>query len=158
MERIVILTVTHLVALAIGFGAGIYFLPILTAEPAPPTEILAQQAEAANYSAELTRDLRGSDALHWGEGTVSLTSEAISHQGKLAPGPDYYVYLTREFVEHEDEFEPIKDSAVRVGMVRSFDGFILDLPEGIDLEDYTSVVIWCESFGEFITAARYREG
>ncbi|MBW0144551.1 DM13 domain-containing protein [Sphingomicrobium clamense] len=158
MKRIVILTVTHLVALAIGFGVGIYFLPILTAEPAPPTEILAQQAEAANYSAELTRDLRGSDALHWGEGTISLTSETISHQGKLAPGPDYYVYLTREFVEHEDAFEPIKDSAVRVGMVRSFDGFILDLPEGIDLEDYTSVVIWCESFGEFITAARYCEG
>ncbi|MCM8557418.1 DM13 domain-containing protein [Sphingomicrobium sediminis] len=158
MVRIFALIVTHLIAIAIGFGAGVYFLPILTAEPAPPSQVLEEQAAAATYSAELTRDLRGSDRLHWGEGKISITEDAISHQGELAPGPDYYVYLTRDFVEHEDEFLAVKDEAFRVGMVRSFDGFILDLPEGIDLEEYTTVVIWCESFGEFITAGQYREG
>jgi hypothetical protein len=30
------------------------------------------------------------------------------------------------------------------------------VPQGTDLTAYTTVLIWCEAFGEFITAARYR--
>lgn len=157
MKRIILLAFTHAVALGIGFGLGIYLLPILTAESAPAPEVLQAEADKAEYTAQLTRDLRGSDGLHWGEGTISVSAESISHQGELAPGPDYMVYLTRTFVEHEDEFEPIKADAVRIGAVKSFDGFLLDVPEGVDIEDYTTVVIWCETFGEFITAAQYRQ-
>lgn len=156
MKRIILLTITHAAALAIGFAAGIFYLPILTAEDAPDAVVLEQQAAAAQYSAELTRDLRGSDTFHWGEGTISVSESAISHQGELAPGPDYKVYLTREFVEDEAEFEALKSDAVLIGDVKSFDGFLLDVPEGVNIEDYTTVVVWCESFGEFITAGRYR--
>ncbi|MCE2657853.1 MAG: hypothetical protein LW854_06340 [Rubrivivax sp.] len=28
-------------------------------------------------------------ALHWGEGRVSVSAQAISLDGQLAPGPDY---------------------------------------------------------------------
>ena len=156
MKRIILLAITHLGALAIGFAAGVFFLPILTAEDAPDAAVLEQQAAAAEYSAELTRDLRGSDNFHWGEGTINVTRTAISHQGELAPGPDYKVYLTREFVEHEDEFEAIKSEAVLIGDVKSYDGFLLELPEGVNIDEYTTVVVWCESFGEFITAGKYR--
>ncbi|WP_284124281.1 DM13 domain-containing protein [Parerythrobacter aestuarii] len=156
MKRILILAITHLAALGVGFGLGIYLLPILTAESAPAADVLQAEVAKAAYSASLTRDLRGSDTLHWGEGTISVSPETIAHQGKLAPGPDYMVYLTKDFVEHEDEFEPIKAEAVRIGAVRSFDGFLLDVPEGVNIEDYTTVVVWCESFGEFITAGKYR--
>jgi hypothetical protein len=157
MTRIIALIFSHGATLAIGFALGIYFLPILTAPDAPAAEVLAQEAQAAEYSAELTRDLAGSDALHWGEGTISVTPERIVHQGELAPGPDYMVYLTREFVEDEASFEAIKAESVRIGAVKSFDGFLLDIPAGVNIDDFTSVVVWCESFGEFITAAQYRE-
>ncbi len=156
MKRIILLAITHAGALAIGFAAGIFYLPILTAEAAPEAAVLEQQAASAEYSAELTRDLRGSDGLHWGEGTISVSETAISHQGELSPGPDYKVYLTREFVEDEAEFEAIKADAVRIGDVKSFDGFLLDVPEGVDVSEYTTVVVWCETFGEFITAGQYR--
>ncbi|MDN3644609.1 DM13 domain-containing protein [Pontixanthobacter aestiaquae] len=156
MKRIILLAITHGAAAAIGFAAGIYFLPILTAESAPDAAVLEQQAAQSRYSVELTRDLRGVDALHWGDGTISVSADSIAHQGELAPGPDYMVYLTKEFVEHEDEFEPIKSQAVRIGPVKSFDGFLLNIPEGVDIEEYSTVVVWCESFGEFITAAKYR--
>ncbi len=157
MTRIIALIFSHGATLAIGFALGIYFLPILTAPDAPAAEVLAQEAQAAEYSAELTRDLAGSDALHWGEGTISVTPERIVHQGELAPGPDYMVYLTREFVEDEASFEAIKAESVRIGAVKSFDGFLLDIPAGVNIDEFTSVVVWCESFGEFITAAQYRE-
>lgn len=157
MKRIILFAVTHAAALAIGFAAGVFTLPILTAEAAPEAAVLQEQAAAADYSAELTRDLRGSDSLHWGEGTISVSETTISHQGELSPGPDYKVYLTREFVEDETEFEAIKSDAVQIGSVKSFDGFLLDVPAGVDVDDYTTVVVWCETFGEFITAAQYRE-
>ena len=156
MKRALLLAVTHIAALAIGFMAGIYYLPILTAENAPEAAVLEREAAAASYSTTLTRDLRGSDGFHWGEGTISLSDGTITHQGELAPGPDYFVYLTTEFVEDEAEFLALKDEAQLIGAVKSFDGFLLDIPEGVDIENYTTVVIWCESFSEFITAGEYR--
>lgn len=156
MRRLITFVITHGIALAIGFALGIYLLPILTAPPSPDAAMLEEKAASALYTADLTRDLRGSDFLHWGEGTISVSATEIVHEGKLAPGPDYKVYLTPDFVEHEDEFNPIKDQAVQVGDVKTFAGFVVTLPEGVDIEAYTTVVVWCESFGEFITAAKYR--
>lgn len=156
MRKLVRFVITHAIALGIGFALGIYLLPILTAPPGPDAAMLEEKAQEAIYSVELTRDLRGNDFVHWGEGTFSVTPTQIIHEGKLAPGPDYKLYLVPEFVEHEDEFEPIKASAVQLGDVKTFDGLILDIPEGVDIEAYNTILIWCEAFGEFITAAQYR--
>jgi len=156
MLRWMTLFVTHGAMLGVGFALGIYALPILTAPKGPDSATLAASAEAAQYSAEFTRDLKGSDFLHWGEGTVSITPTQIVHEGSLSPGPDYKVYLVKQFVEDEAQFESVRNSAVQIGDVDTFDGFILDVPENVDMEAYTTVLVWCEAFGEFITAAQYR--
>lgn len=156
MRRVLIGLFSHSVALAIGFALGIYLLPILTAPPSPDAAVLEKSAEGAVFSTTLTRDLRGSDALHWGEGTISITDTQFVHKGRLAPGPDYKLYLLTEFVEHEDEFMPLKSQARLIGDVKSFNGFLLDVPEGVDVSDYSTLVIWCEAFSEFITAATYK--
>ena len=151
-----LLSATHVVALALGFALGVYLLPILTAPPAPDGAELSAKAEGAAYTGTFSRDLRDSDFLHWGEGQVSVSESLIVHQGQLAPGPDYKLYLVPEFVETEAEFEQIKAASLRVGDVKTFNGFVLEVPQGTDLTAYTTVLIWCEAFGEFITAARYR--
>ncbi|MEE4174149.1 MAG: DM13 domain-containing protein [Xanthomonadales bacterium] len=154
--KAILLLVSHALMLFIGLALGLYLLPILTAPPSPDSDRLAAMAQGAAYSGELTRELRGSDFLHWGEGTLSVSPARIVHEGKLAPGPDYRLYLLEDFVEHEDEFLPLKDRARLVGDVKSFDGFILDVPADVDVAKYTTAVVWCEAFGEFITATRYR--
>ena len=154
--KALILLVTHVSMLLFGIALGIYLLPILTAPPSPDAARLAAVSQAAEFSGELTRDLRGSDFLHWGEGKISVGPTQIVHQGKLAPGPDYRLYLVKDFVEHEDEFLPVKEQAQLIGDVKTFDGFFLDIPAGVDVTQYTTALVWCESFGEFITAARYR--
>jgi hypothetical protein len=154
--RKLILLVTHGGALAIGFALGIYLLPILTAPDSPDAAELAQMAQDAEYTAEFTRDLKGSDFLHWGEGTVSVSADRVVHEGALAPGPDYKMYLVPEFVTDEAEFEAVKVRSTQIGDVKTFGGVIVDVPQGIDINDYTTVLIWCEAFGEFITAAQYR--
>ena len=156
MIRFAVLLISHGAMLALGFALGVYFLPILTAPDSLETALLQEEAQNARYTAEFARDLRGSDFLHWGEGQVSVSANTIVHQGRLAPGPDYKVYLSTEFVEDEDEFLPIKDSSVLIGDVKTFDGFLLNLPEGVDIEKYNTVLVWCETFGQFISAAKYR--
>lgn len=150
------LLLSHTVVLALGFALGIYALPILIAPEAPSTaQVQAQMAQSA-YQAQFRRDLKDSDALHWGEGTVSVGARSVGLVGRLAPGPDYKLYLSPEFVETEVDFKRLKASMARVADIKTFDNFVVDVPSHIDIERYNTVVVWCETFNEFITAAKYR--
>lgn len=154
--KALLLAVTHLVALAAGFALGIYALPILTAPEAPSAADVKAIAAEATFTGQFRRDLRDSDALHWGEGTVSIGPRAIALVGRLAPGPDYKLYLSPEFVETESDFARLKASMVRVGDVKTFENFVVPLPEGVYPARYTAVIVWCEAFSQFITAAKYQ--
>ena len=151
-----LLVLTHAAALGVGFAIGIYALPILTAPSAPSSGEAAKAAAGARYVGEFRRDLEGSDALHWGEGTVSLGPRNIVLAGKLAPGPDYKLYLSPVFVQTEADFARAKPTMTLVGDVRTFENFVVPVPESIDVSRYSAVIVWCESFSQFITAARYR--
>ena len=151
-----LLIASHLGVAAAGFALGIYMLPILMEPPAPPPERVAAVEQVSEYQAEFVRDLEDSDFLHWGEGTVSLSSSAVVFQGKLAPGPDYRLYLSPKFVETEADFEALRSSMTQIGSIMTFESFVVDVPEGVNIDDYNSVIVWCESFGQFITAAQYR--
>jgi hypothetical protein len=155
MKKLLLL-ISHLGFGAAGFALGIYTLPILIAPPAPDESEIAAVSQSAAFTGNFRRELKGSDFLHWGEGEVSVSSHKIAHSGKLAPGPDYKLYLTAGFVEDEQQFEAVKQSAARVGDVKTFNGFVLEVPAGIDINQYDTVVVWCETFREFITAAKYR--
>jgi hypothetical protein len=156
VRRALVLFLSHGLLLATGIAIGIYLLPILTAPPPPAAAAVAAGANDARYTAEFRRNLKDSDLLHWGEGTVSVGTRAIAFAGRLAPGPDYKLYLSPEFVETEADFARLKPRMARVGDVKTFDNFIVPVPEGIDIERYSAVIVWCETFSQFITAARYR--
>jgi hypothetical protein len=156
MKKAVLLMMTHVTVGAAGFAFGIYLLPILTEPEGPSVEEVAVVAAAARYTAEFRRDLTDSDALHWGEGQVAITDEAVSFAGRLAPGPDYKLYFSPEYLETEAEFNRLKTRMARAGDVMTFDGFVVQLPESLDPADYAAVIVWCETFGQFITAAAYR--
>jgi len=154
--KTLLLIASHLTVLAIGFGLGIYMLPILIAPSAPSSAEVATQAASARYVGTFRRDLKDSDALHWGEGKVSLSAKSVVLDGELAPGPDYKLYLSPEFVETEADFQRLKPSMVRVGDVKTFKNFVVPVPESIDPSRYNTVIVWCESFSQFITAAKYK--
>ena len=155
MKRLALL-VSHLIALAIGFAAGVYALPILIAPEAPSAADVQNNVGTAAYKGQFRRDLKDSDALHWGEGTVSVSARSIGLTGELAPGPDYKLYLSPKFVETEAEFNQLKSSMVRVGDIKTFKNFLLEVPGTVDVERFNTVVIWCETFSQFITAAKYK--
>jgi len=155
-KTVILLLITHGVVAFGGFAAGIYALPILIAPPEPSAEEVASQASTAIYTGKFVKDLVGSDTLHWGEGTVSIGSETISLMGKLAPGPDYKLYLSPEFVETEADFNRLKSTMTQVDDVKTFNNFLVPVSSSVNVDDYNTVIIWCETFGEFITAAQYQ--
>lgn len=155
MKRVILLT-THLGALIFGFMLGIYVLPILTQPESPSIESINNNSNAIVYSGEFDKDRQDSDFLHWGEGTISLTETSAMFIGELAPGPDYKLYLSPTFVETEADFMANKETMLQVGDVKTFDRFLLTLPVGTDLASYSTAIIWCESFGEFISSAQLK--
>jgi hypothetical protein len=64
--------------------------------------------------------------------------------------------LSPEFVETEADFVRLKPTMVRVGDVKTFKNFVVPVPESIDPSRYSTVIVWCESFSQFITAAKYK--
>ena len=152
---LLMLSTSHLLAVGIGFAAGIYLLPILIAPPAPDLATVELAAKSGEYVGRFSRDREDSDPFHWGDGELSIGPESVSFIGELAPGPDYRLYLSPEFVETEDDFKRLKPSMVQVGDVKTFENFVVPLSPDIDPADYKAAIVWCESFGQFITSASY---
>jgi hypothetical protein len=157
VKRALLLIATHAIALGAGFALGVYFLPVLTAPAGPSASDVKSAAAQAQFSATFRRDQKGSDFLHWGEGTVSVGPRAVTLMGRVSPGPDYKLYLSSEFVETREAFLKVKGNAKRLGDVKTFENFIIPVPEGVDVGRYTTVVVWCETFSMFISSAKYRE-
>lgn len=157
VRTLAVLAATHGLVAVLGFAVGIYALPILIAPPAPSDTELEVAAAQAVYVTQFVRDLQDSDTLHWGEGEVTISRAAIALMGELAPGPDYRLYLSPVFVQTEAEFGRLREQMVRVGDVKTFNNFVVPISGDIDPADYNSVIIWCETFGQFITAAQYRD-
>lgn len=158
-SKLLTMVVCLAVGFGVGFGAGVYALPILTAEKGlSDTEIsqLASQNLPSQRTGEFIRELTDSDRFHWGEGKITVTDAQIWLEGSVSPGPDYRLYLTPEFVDTETGFKAIKAQSAQVASIKAFRNFAVDVPEGIDVSAYKAVLIWCEAFGQFITAAELR--
>jgi hypothetical protein len=156
VKKFLLLLASHALVLVFGFALGIYVLPILVAPTAPTDEQAAMAAHPAVFQSKFRRDMKDSDMLHWGEGEVSVGRERIVLLGRLAPGPDYKLYLSPEFVETEADFLRLKPQMQYVGDVRTFENFVVPVAETVDVSRYKAVIVWCETFSQFITAARYQ--
>ncbi len=156
MKKTLLLLISHSLVAFIGFAAGIYALPIIMAPDPVSNATIENIAGQANYTATFHRDLQDSDFLHWGEGEVSITNKQVTLLGELAPGPAYKLYFSPEFVETEADFKRLKDKMAVAGDIRVFKNFVLDIPTSLSPANYNSVIVWCETFEQFITAAQYQ--
>ena len=155
-KKITLLVFSYMIVFLLGLGLGIYLLPILTAPKSVDIDKIIKLEKNALYKTLFVKDLKGSDLFHWGEAKVTVSKNEIIVNGSIAPGPDYKLYLTKEFVEQEEEFLFVKDKSKYIAEVKTFKNFVITIPENIDINDYNTIVIWCESFSEFITAAKYK--
>jgi hypothetical protein len=149
---ILALSMKFIAGLVIGFGLGIYYLPILIADALADQTLVLAQADAAERQAVFVRDRKDSDSLHWGEGTLFLSKSRVTLDGEVSPGPDYRIYLTPRYVETEREFRRIKTHSVEIARVKGFKNFSYEIAPSIDINQFEVVLIWCERFGQYITS------
>ena len=114
--------------LLIGFGLGVYFLPILTAEKGLDNAAIEALSQSALRHGTFTRDLPESDGLHWGDGVIMANADHIWLDGEISPGPDYRLYLIPKYVETGAEFLQIKAESTQIRPVKAFENFCARYP------------------------------
>lgn len=144
---------------AFGFVVAIFVYPFLFPPP-PAMDILS-----ADENRQLIADgdfihADPSDPIHYGKGAVKVFENLVFLEAdfKVGPGPKYHVYLVPDAVV-TPQTEVDKTMFIDLGRLRAFEGSQLyPIPEGADVRDYKSVVIWCEQFGVLISPAALRFG
>lgn len=147
---------SHLALFGVGFGVGIYVLPILTAEKNSTSEEIDSVKKSARFSGEFKKSQKGSNAVHWAEGKLYVNDKEIAFEGSVAPGPDYKIYLTKTYADDRESFMKIKDESLYIGDLKNFGNFKKSLPNGVNVDEYTTVQIWCEQFEQFIASASFK--
>ena len=99
------------------------------------------------------------DHAHAGTGTVNVLTDGnrrflrFEDDFAIDNGPDLNVYLSRG-VDAEGDPGLFDDDFIDLGDLKGNIGSQnYELPEGIDLDEYDTVVIWCVRFGVAFNAA-----
>ncbi|WP_058973742.1 DM13 domain-containing protein [Type-D symbiont of Plautia stali] len=150
------LLASHLMLLGVGFGTGVYILPVLTAEKNSTKEEVNSVKNDARYTGVFNKNQEGSNAVHWAEGQLYINDTDIAFEGSIAPGPDYKIYLTKVQANDRESFLHIKEDSLYIGDLKNFGDFKKSLPNGVNIDGYTTVQIWCERFEQFIASASFK--
>jgi len=125
------------------------------AASAPPTQAAPAPAVAVPLATGTFIHANKSDPVHWGKGKVGIYQRAVFLESdfEVGPGPAYHVYLVpKPSIRSSSDMKDVM--YVDLGRLRSFKGSQrYQIPDGVKLKDYPSVIIWCERFGVLISPA-----
>jgi len=97
-----------------------------------------------------------SDPIHYGKGKVTVYDGLLYLEPdfEVGPGPKYHVYLVPE-KEVMPSTNVARTMFVDLGRLKAFKGSQnYDVPVGVDVGKFGSVVVWCEQFGVLISPAK----
>jgi len=139
---------------AFGIAVGFFIFPYVF-PPAPANEALMVDAGESSVATGTFIHANPNDPVHYGSGTVEVFESAVflNSDFNVGAGPDFHVYLVpKEGIRQSSE---VKDTMfVDLGKLRAFSGSQqYSIPDGVDLANYPSVVIWCQQFGVLISPA-----
>ena len=142
--------------LGTGFGVALGFFLFPYVFPPPPAAEQLTQAERTQVVAKgnfIHAD--PSDPIHYGKGKVTVYDKTVflHDDFEVGPGPKFHVYLVPKSKVRASS-DVSNTMFVDLGRLRSFKGSQkFNIPEGLDIKKFQSVVIWCEQFGVLISPA-----
>jgi electron transfer DM13 len=155
--------VTFFIALILGLAGGvalgIFVYPYVFLSGIVATEKVDKQPTGVERKV-LARGTfvhpNPSDPIHYGKGRVTV-HEGLLHlepDFEVGPGPKFHVYLVPE-KEVMGSTNVARTMYVDLGRLKAFKGSQnYEIPAGVDIAKFGSVVIWCEQFGVLISAAK----
>ena len=139
---------------AFGVALGFFAFPYVFPPPEAMETLTAEEQSKLVAQGEFIH-ANPADPIHYGKGRVGVYETVVHLESdfEVGPGPLFHVYLVPR--------KRIRESAdvaasmyVDLGRLRAFKGSQkLDIPAGVDLKNYPSVVIWCAKFGVLISPA-----
>ena len=160
MKRIIITLFLGLIAGGVGgFAAGIFIYPFWFLNDTA-AEILQTDVERTKLTSGTFIDVNPKDPVHFGSGQVTTYREPsgspvihLHENFEVGPGPRFHIYL----VDHADvrsRNDFLNSNKVDLGRLRNFRGSqVYDVPAGVDIASYKSIVIWCKEFGVLLSPA-----
>jgi Electron transfer DM13 len=139
---------------AFGIAVGFFIFPYVFPPP-PAAESLTDADRSRLVASGMFIHANPADPVQWGRGKVSVYERTVFLEDdfKVGPGPKYHVYLVPK-VQVRSEADVKSATPVDLGRLRSFEGSQrYPIPNSVKLDDYRSVVIWCEQFGVLISPA-----
>ena len=142
--------------LGTGFGVALGFFIFPYVFP-PPTasEQLVDFERSKLVASGMFIHANPSDPVHYGKGRVSVYEHTVYLESdfEVGPGPAFHVYLVpKASIRSSSDLKDVM--FVDLGGLRAFKGsqrYVI--PSGVNLNDYQSVIIWCERFGVLISPA-----
>ena len=155
--------ITFFVALVLGIAGGValgvFVYPYVFLADVVATEKVAPAPANAPARKTLARGTfthpNPSDPVHYGKGRVTVYEGLLFLEPdfEVGPGPKYHVYLVPE-KQVVPSTNVARTMFVDLGRLKAFKGSQnYEVPAGIDIAKYGSVVIWCEQFGVLISPA-----
>ncbi len=155
MRQFLIFIVGGLLGLMGGFAVGIFVYPYIFLADVVANEQLQDAAQKQVVATGTFIHADPSDPIHYGRGGVTVYADALQTGSdfEVGPGPKYHVYLVPgDNVTPETAVD--ETMYVDLGRLRAFKGSqVFEIPAGVDIRSYKSVVIWCEQFGVLISPA-----
>jgi ABC-type antimicrobial peptide transport system permease subunit len=139
---------------AFGIGVGFFLFPFVFPPPVA-TELRTDAERSTPVATGTFIHANPSDPIHYGRGKVSVHERAVFLEGdfEVGPGPAFHVYLVpKANIRSSGDLGDVM--FVDLGGLRAFKGSQrYEIPPGLALKDYPSVIIWCERFGVLISPA-----
>jgi hypothetical protein len=156
---VIVFLIAAVLGLAGGVALGIFAYPYIFLADIVATEKVDKPAIGVERKV-LARGtfvhVNPSDPIHYGKGRVTI-HEGLLHlepDFEVGPGPKFHVYLVPE-KEVVASTNVARTMFVDLGRLKAFKGSQnYEMPAGIDIAKYGSVVIWCEQFGVLISPAK----
>ncbi len=141
---------------AVGFAMGIFFYPYIFLADIVATETIEDLDKKQVVATEMFVHVNPSDPIHYGSGGVTVYDNVVHLEKdfEVGPGPKFHVYLAPS--DNVTTAADVKNSMfIDLGRLRAFKGSQnYSIPAGVKLNDYGSVVIWCEQFGVLVSPAK----
>jgi hypothetical protein len=140
---------------AFGVPLGFFLFPYVFPPPPAREALTTEERAQAPLARGTFIHANPNDPIHYGQGNVTLYQRTLFLEPdfKVGPGPKFHVYLVpKASIRISGD---VKDAMfVDLGRLRSFEGSQkYEIPAGLDLKAYASVVIWCEQFSVLISPA-----
>jgi len=143
-----------LLGTAFGVGLGFFLFPFVFPPPVA-NETITETDRSALIASGAFIHANPSDPIHYGKGKVSVYERTVFLEPdfEVGPGPAYHVYLVPK-TDIRSSGDLGNAMFVDLGRLRAFKGSQrYEIPAGVTLAQFPSIIIWCERFGVLISPA-----